>query len=160
MAVSRVCYATREDAQRATDFRTSAQGSRQVDRAIQSASDLIEAELHRVFYPRDTTYKFDWPGYQYSAPWRFRFNQWDLVSATQVESPHGTTIPLGNVIFRPVNRKPGWPFTAMELDLSSVSAFAAGGAALLGTSAARTRGIYSGNRAAGGRPPPPPCPPP
>src|SRR5260221_8622856 len=126
MAVSRVCYATREDVQRAPDFRTTAQGSRQVDRAIQSASDLIEAELHRVFYPRDTTYKFDWPGYQYAAPWRFRFNQWDLVTATLVESPHGTTIPLGNVIFRPVNRKPGWPFTGMELDLSTTSAFQAG----------------------------------
>jgi hypothetical protein len=126
MAVSRVCYATREDVQRAPDFRTTAQGSRQIDRAIQSASDLIEAELHRVFYPRDTTYKFDWPDNQGPPPWRFWFNQWDLVSATLVESPHGTTIPLGNVIFRPVNRKPGWPFTYMELDISSVSVFQAG----------------------------------
>src|SRR5258707_1020799 len=109
MSVSRVCYASREDVQRAPDFRTTAQGSRQIDRAIQSASDLIEAELRRVFYPRDTVYKFDWPNYQYAAPWRLWFDQWDLISLTQVESPHGTVIPLANVIPRPVNRKPGWP---------------------------------------------------
>src|SRR5258708_39326950 len=141
MTVSRVCYATREDVQRAPDFRTTAQGSRQIDRAIQSASDLIEAELHRVFYPRDTTYKFDWPGYQYAAPWRFRFNQWDLVSATQVESPHGTTIPLGDVIFPPGNRKPGGPFTRIGLHLSTSAAFHAGGRPPPYISATRTCGV-------------------
>src|SRR5258706_168548 len=125
MSVSRVCYASREDVQRAPDFRTTAQGSRQVDRAIQSASDLIDAELHRVFYPRDTTYKFDWPDSLGPPPWRFWFNQWGLVSATLVESPRGPTTSGGNVIFRPVNRKPGGPFTYMELDISSVSAFQA-----------------------------------
>src|SRR5258708_2433278 len=125
MAVSRACYASREDVQRAPDFRTTAQDVRRIDRAIQSASEVIDGRLHRVFYPRDTTYKFDWPGWQSAAPWRFRFNQWDLVSATQVESPHGTVIPLGNVIFRPGNRKPGWPLTGMELALSSASSFQA-----------------------------------
>src|SRR5258708_1051450 len=126
MSVSRVCYASREDVQRAPDFRTTAQGSRQIDRAIQSASDLIEAELRRVFYPRDTVYKFDWPNYQYAAPARLWFDQWDLISLTQVESPHGTVIPLANVIPRPVNRKPGWPFTYLELDRSATGAWTAG----------------------------------
>jgi hypothetical protein len=126
VSVSRVCYCTREDVQRAPDFKDSAGFATRIDRAIQTTSDVIEARMHRVFYPRDTTYKFDWPNEQLAPPWRFRFNQWDLVTATQVESPHGTTIPLGNVIFRPVNRKPGWPYTYMELDQSSVSAFSGG----------------------------------
>ena len=149
MAVSRVCYATREDVQRAPDFRTTAQGSRQIDRAIQTASDLIDAHLHRVFYPRDTVYKFDWPDGQYGPPWRFRFNQWDLVSATQVESPHGTVIPLANVIFRPVNRKPGWPFTYMELDQSSVSMFQAGATPQLAIWVTGTWGFTADTDAAG-----------
>jgi len=63
---------------------------------------------------------------EYAAPWRLWFDQWDLVAATAVESPHGTPIPLGSVIFRPVNRRPGWPFTYMELDRSTVAAFGTG----------------------------------
>src|SRR5258707_4301031 len=105
MSVSRVCYASREDVQRAPDFRTTAQGSRQIDRAIQSASDLIEAELHRVFYPRDTTYKFDWPGSLGPPPWRFLFNQWGLGSAALVQSPPGTTNTPGDLNFLAVDRK-------------------------------------------------------
>src|SRR5258706_11609243 len=123
MSVSRVCYCTREDVQRAPDFRTTAQGSRQVDRAIQSASDLIEAELHRVFYPLDIVRPFDWPGSLGPPPWRFWFNQWDLISATKVESPPRTPIPLGNVIFPPSNRKPGGPVPYIEIDKSTPPRF-------------------------------------
>src|SRR5260221_11812655 len=101
MAVSRVCYATREDVQRAPDFRTTAQGSRQVDRAIQSASDLIEAELHRVFYPLDIVRPFDWPGSLGPPPWRFWFNQVVQNSVEAVEAPPRTNSPLSHVIFRP-----------------------------------------------------------
>src|SRR5260221_11772646 len=149
MSVSRVCYASREDVQRAPDFRTTAQGSRQIDRAIQSASDLIEAELRRVFYPRDTVYKFDWPNYQYAAPWRLGFDQWDLISLTQVESPHGTVIPPANVIPRPVNRKPGWPFTYLELDRSATGAWTAGPTPQLAIWLTGTRGFCADTDLAG-----------
>lgn len=124
--ITRPCYCNREDAQRSIDFKDGVDVNAALDRALQSAAESIEGHLHRVFYPRDTTYKWDWPNYGYAPPWKLYFNQWDLVSATQVQSPPGTTIPLGNSIFRPVNRKPGWPFTYMELDRSTVSAFSAG----------------------------------
>src|SRR5260221_4999954 len=124
MSVSRVCYASREDVQRAPDFRTTAQGSRQIDRAIQSASDLIEAELHRVFYPRDTSYLFDWN--ELLNQWTLPLKQWDLISLTQLESPPGTVIPLVNVLLYPPNRKPGWSYSQIQLNRASTSAFAIG----------------------------------
>ena len=126
MAVSTPCYCTREDVQRAPDFRDSQLTNAIIDRALQSTARDIEGHLHRTFYPYDATFKWDWPNYQYAAPWKLWFDQWDLVSATQVQSPQGTTISLGSVIFRPVNRRPGWPYTYMELDRSASVAFAAG----------------------------------
>src|SRR5438128_4647336 len=126
MAVSRVCYASREDVQRSPDFKDSAGFASRIDRAIQSVSDMIEDHLHRTFYPVDATYKFDWPNYSYAAPWRLWLNQWDLLALTQVQSPPGTTIPLASVIPRPVNRKPGRPYRYVELDRSTTAAFTSG----------------------------------
>lgn len=54
-------YCTREDVKAAADFAFTSRENARVDRAIDSVSRLIEGELHRVFYPRDTTFKFDWP---------------------------------------------------------------------------------------------------
>jgi hypothetical protein len=126
VSITRPCYCNRDDAARSIDFKDGIDVNAALDRALQSSAESIEGHFHRVFYPRDTTYKWDWPNTQMAPPWKLYFNQWDLVSATQVQSPPGTTIPLSSVIFRPVNRKPGWPFTYMELDRSTVSAFSAG----------------------------------
>jgi hypothetical protein len=149
MAVARVCYCTRNDVKAALDFHETARANAQVDRAIQSAADLIEGELHRVFYPNDTTFKWDWPNYQYSAPWRLWFDQWDLIAATQVQSPVGTTIPIGNVIFYPPNRRPGWPYTRLELDRSTVSAFGAGPTPQLSIAVTGTWGFTNATDPAG-----------
>lgn len=126
MTISRPCVCTREMVKAAPDFKPTAEGNARIDRAIESTSDLIEGEAHRVFYPNDTTLRFDWPNRAYSAPWKLWFNQWDLVVATLVQSPSGTTIPLASVIFRPTNRKPGWPYTGLELDRSTSAVFGAG----------------------------------
>lgn len=126
MAVSRPCYCTREMCKSAPDFKPTSEGNRRVDRAIESASDLIEEYAHRVFYPNDTALSFDWPNYSYAPSWTLRFNQWDLISATAVESPPGTAIPLASVILRPTNRKPNWPYTGLELNRSTTAAFSAG----------------------------------
>jgi hypothetical protein len=147
--ISRPCYCTRDDVKRAPDFAETAIANARIDRAIQSSAELIDGELHRVFYPRDTTYKFDWPNWQYAYPWRLWFDQWDLVSATQIESPHGTVIPLGNVILRPVNRKPGWPYTHMEIDRSTSSVLAAGATSQLSVWVTGTWGFTADTDPAG-----------
>lgn len=126
MAVTRPCYATREDVKLALDFTETAIGNARLDRAIQSVSQTVESELHRVFYPLDASRYFDWPNYQYAYPWRMWLDEWDLVVMTSLQSPTGTSIPLYQVFLEPVNRKPGWPFEWVELDRSTAAAWGAG----------------------------------
>lgn len=127
MAINRPCYATREDIKRALDFEgITASSNNRIDRALTTVADTIEGQMKRVFYPRDTTFAWDWPNFQYADPWRLWFDQWDLVVMTALASPQGTPIPLWQVIPRPVNRKPGFPYTHIELDRSTVAAWGAG----------------------------------
>lgn len=126
MAIARPVYCTREDVQRSIDFKNSLITNTQIDRALQSVADLIEGELHRVFYIRDTTFQFDWPNWQYAYPWRLWLDDMDIVTLTSLQSPAGTSIPLADVILYPLNRRPGWPYTRIELDRSTTAAWGAG----------------------------------
>jgi hypothetical protein len=126
MGIVTPCYASRNDVQRAPDFKDSLLTGVQIDRALQSVSRLIEGQLHRLFYPTDTTYQWDWPNYQYAYPWRLWLDQWDIVTLTGLQSPSGTVIPLQDVILYPLNRRPGFPYTRIELDRSTTAAWGAG----------------------------------
>jgi len=119
MAISRPCYANRYDVQRAPDFKNGLVDNQRVDRALASVADRIEGQLHRVFYPRDTTYRFDWPNYQYAYPWRLWLDQWDLQVCTDVESPQGTVLPLNAFYGYPLNRKPGFPLRQIQINRAS-----------------------------------------
>lgn len=121
MAVTTPCLCSREDAQRAIDFKDAPGTVRaQVDRAIQDAARTIEGRLHRKFHPLDATRYFPWPNYQYAFPWRIWFDQHDLIVATAVTA--GTVaIGLDKVFLEPVNSGP--PFQWLELDRSSTAAF-------------------------------------
>lgn len=126
MAVTEPCYCTREDVKLAPDFAETARGNSRIDRAIQSVSRIIERELHRFFYPIDTTYYWDWPNFQYAAPWRLWVDQWDIVALTGIESPPGTSISIADVLLYPPNRLPGWPYTRVELNRSTTAAWGPG----------------------------------
>lgn len=129
MAVSRPCYCNREDVQRAVDFKDGLLANAQIDRAIQSASDLIDGHLKRVFYPYDATKYLDWPNYAYAYPWRYWLDQHDVLVLTSLQSPAGTVIPLWQVFLEPVNNAgliPARPYTRIELDRSTVAAWGAG----------------------------------
>lgn len=149
MTVSRACYCNREECQRSIDFADTQITNAQLDRAIEAAADTIDAELHRVFYPNDATLRFDWPNYQYAAPWRLWFDQWDLVSLTTLESPAGTVIPSADVFLRPLNRRPGWPCTYMELDRSTTAAWGAGATPQASIHVTGTWGFTADTTAAG-----------
>jgi hypothetical protein len=125
MAVVTACYCSREDTMRAIDFKDSLITNRQIDRAIQSTARIIEGQCHRVFYPNDASYFWDWPNYAYAYPWRLWLDQWDIVSLTALESPVGTSISTANVILYPLNKKPGHPYTRIELDRSTTAAWGA-----------------------------------
>lgn len=124
--ISRPCYCNRDDVKRAMDLEVTAVDDARIDRALQSAAETIDGHLHRYFFPVDATCYLDWPNYQYTAPWKFYFDQpgyHDLWVMTQLQSPSGTAIPLWQVFLEPVNRKQGWPFTRMDLDRSTTAAW-------------------------------------
>ena len=124
MAVTEVCYATRQEIMRALDTRETAKNALLIDRANESAARGIEGLLHRVFYPTDDTRKFDWPNFQYANPWRLWLhdNELALQPATQILA--GTTvIPQNQVFYGPWMENPGPPWTWIELDRSTSAAF-------------------------------------
>jgi hypothetical protein len=123
MAIARPCYCNRTDVQRAPDFKNGVVENARIDRALASAAGKIEGRLHRLFYPLDTTYRFDWPNYQYAAVWEVYLDRWDLQVLTQLQSPYGTVIPLNEAIGYPLNRKPGFPYRRIQLDRGSNAAW-------------------------------------
>lgn len=127
MAISRPCYCTREDVQSALDVKATAYNTAQLDRAIQSASESVDGFMHRRFYAAQETMKFDWPNFQYAYPWRIWFDEAEIADITDVVptvTTGGDTIPSANIFWGHPNYSP--PYTYMELDRSTSSAFGHG----------------------------------
>jgi len=118
-----VAYCTREMVMAALDVAEVARNSAQVDRAIEAATDAIHGLLKRRFYPQLATRYFDWPNQQYARPWRLWLDDDELISVTTLVAG-GVTIPPGDYFLEPANSGP--PYTRIEIDLASSSAFAPG----------------------------------
>ncbi len=130
MTISRVCYSNRSEAQRSLDMSPGIDVNAALDRALTTAADNIDGQMHRVFYPSDDTRFFDWPnqggsgGGQYAQPWRYWLDDNDCVVLASLVTG-GVTIPLSAVFLEPVNNpQKGKPFyTYLELDRSQQYAF-------------------------------------
>lgn len=132
MAVTRACYCTREDVQRALDVKETARAARQIDRAIEAASDALDGGatganrgaglLKRRFFPEVETRYFDWPNPQRARSWRLWLDQHELADATEVTAG-GVTIPATDYFLRPDD---GPPYNCLEIDLGSSAAFSSG----------------------------------
>ncbi|WP_322501821.1 hypothetical protein TR631_33865 [Streptomyces rochei] len=116
-------YATREDVQRALDVQPSARSSRQIDRALQSASRDVEGLCHRVFYPWQGERRFDWPASQYRPSWRVWLDDSELISLTSVSSG-GNSIPVDDLLLEP-NRS-GPPYNRIEINIGTNAAWGGG----------------------------------
>jgi hypothetical protein len=117
-----VWYASREDLKSALDVMETARSDRQVDRALESATRSVEGDLHRLFYPETATRTFDWPNYQYAAPWRLWLGRHELVSVDTLTIA-GAAVDADDFLLRPDD---GPPFTHIELVLSSSASFGGG----------------------------------
>lgn len=99
----------------------------QVDDCIQAASKDVEELLNRRFIPQTAIKYFRWPQKLGSAV-ILRFPDEDLIAVTllqsQAQDTTPTTIADTDYFIEPVNEGP--PYTRIEIDLSSSSAFAAG----------------------------------
>lgn len=125
--ITRPCYCNRDDVMRAPDLKSGVLEIEQIDRALESAADDIEGKTHRLFYPWDGTKYFDWPNYQYAAPWRYHFERHECVALTSLQSPGGSAIPLFQVFLEPVNNADrDFPYKRIELDRSTVAAWGIG----------------------------------
>jgi hypothetical protein len=118
-----VFYATREMVKAALDSAETARNDAQVDRAIASGSRTIEGLLHRKFAPWTGVRYFDWPNHQYARPWRLWLDADELISVMSLVAG-GVTIPASDYFLEPANSGP--PFTHVEVDLASASAFSSG----------------------------------
>jgi hypothetical protein len=115
---------TREEVKDALDAGETSRSNRLIDRAIVSATEDVEGLLNRVFYPTVATRYFDWPNRGVtSRAWRLWLDENDLISLTSLVSG-GVTIPPADYFLEPVNSGP--PYTRIEIDLSSQSAFTVG----------------------------------
>jgi hypothetical protein len=117
-------YSTREAVKTALDFMETARANSAIDGAIVSATESVESQLHRKFYPWSGTRYFDWPiGRPVSVPWRLWLYQHEAISLSLLVAG-GITIPASNYLLEPVNDGP--PYDRIEINLSTSSAFSAG----------------------------------
>lgn len=105
------------------DYKETARNNSQVDRAIGSASRAVEGLTHRKFYPWTGTRYFPWPNNQYARSWRLWLDADELISVSSLVSG-GTTIGPLDYFLEPINEGP--PYTHIEIDLNSNSAFYSG----------------------------------
>lgn len=120
--MARPWYCTREDVMARGDVKVTARMNALVDDAIEAATRDVEKRLHRIFYPRIETHRFDWPGDQYATSWRLWLDQHELISVTTLTSA-GTVIAASDFFLYPDS---GPPYNRVEIDLDSTAAFGGG----------------------------------
>jgi hypothetical protein len=121
--MGRVFYCTRESVMDAFDTREAAHRSAQIDEAIASASDDVDAWLNRHKHglaPTNATRYFDFPDSHYSRSWRLWLEENELVSITSLVAG-GTTLSSGDYFLEPVNSGP--PYTYVEVNLGTTASF-------------------------------------
>lgn len=122
MAITSPVYATRETVKRALDIKETARANEQVDRLLEAGSRTIDGDLHRVFYPRLQTLRWDCPDSQSGRPWRLWLDDHELISVSALVSG-GVTVPASDYLLYPDD---GPPYDRLEIDRSSSSAFSVG----------------------------------
>lgn len=126
MGITRACCCTREEVAAAADVKASAYAYAQIDRALESAADSVEGLCHRRFWPELATRYFDWPAwFEAGTGWRLWLDDNDLISVTSLVSG-GTTIAASGYFLRRSDGKDEAPYTHIEINLGTSSAFGGG----------------------------------
>lgn len=125
MAISRACYCTREDVQRALDYAETARSNPRVDRAIEAAADSIDGLTHRRFDVVDDVRSFDWPNGQYAMPWRLWLDSDEIIAVSSLVAG-GVTIEPGDYLLRRSDGRDAAPYDHIEINLAGPATFASG----------------------------------
>lgn len=115
---TRPWYVTRGRVKRVLDIAETARRNADVDDAIEAASINVEGLLHRRFYPRAGTERFDWPPSPRTGnAYRLRLDDRELASSSglTVTTDNGaTTLTAGQYLLKP---EQGPPYTTLEINL-------------------------------------------
>jgi hypothetical protein len=154
-----VPYCTREDVMSALDVKESARIRTQIDRATRGASETIENDLARSFYPVITTIYKDWPNSQYARPWRLWLDAQELISVTSIASggnvlvnPSSPTARDGDYFLGPTDGDTRYspPYTYIEMSLAVSKSFTAGAGTWQGSIVINGLAGYRNDEVAGG----------
>lgn len=121
MPITSPVYVNRDSIFAATDAEPSLRARDLADEAAQAATQAVDGLLHRVFVPSIATRYFRWPDPSRSTSWRLWLRQNELATLTALVSA-GTAIATGNVFLEPDT---GPPYTSIEIDTRTSSAFSA-----------------------------------
>ncbi len=122
-----VAYTCREQVKRALDVRATAIADDRIDAHILAASEAIEGELHKRFYPWHGTVSIDWPNWTYSSSWRLWLDPREVISLSAVTSGGDTLDPADYFLTGPgpvALAEP--PYNVLAIDQSSSATFNAG----------------------------------
>lgn len=122
---SGIWYATREQVLDSLESMNTARMNRLVDAKLEAASRAVEGLLHRRFYPERRTVAFDWPNYQYANAWQIYLGDNELIALETLTSG-SVVIPPSNVFLRRGDDKQEPPYTHIEVNLGTSSAFRVG----------------------------------
>jgi hypothetical protein len=121
-----VKYATREVVARALDAMETTAAHDQIDRAIESASRLIEGpeDCNRQFWPELVELTFDWPDPDLaSRSYEIVLGEHELISVTTLTNGDGTTIDAADYNLEPANDGP--PYDTIEIVVGSATTLTA-----------------------------------
>jgi hypothetical protein len=126
VSITRACYCAREEAAAAADVKASAYANAQLDRALETSADTVDGLCHRRFWPELATRYFDWPDWwSQGSAWRLWLDDNDLISVASLVSG-GVTIGPSGYFLRRSDGKDEPPYTHIEINLGTSSAFGGG----------------------------------
>lgn len=134
-------YATNEQITRSLEVAQATYSKYLIAAKIASASDSIDGFLHRRFYPEQRIILRDWPNYSSSPTWEIELGDNELISVSQVLS-NGVDI-TSDIILRREDDKQEPPYSSIQVDLASNSAFSGG---TTFQQAITIAGLYSGDK--------------
>jgi len=120
-----IWYATREAVALTLEVADTYRSASLIDRKLEAASRNAESLLHGRFYPALVTVKYDWPNYQYVAPWQLWLDDNQAISVVSMTAG-GTTVDSADRFLRRGDGKQEPPYSYLELDQASASAFRSG----------------------------------
>ena len=117
-------YATVEQVTDSLEIAHTAYAKDRILAKLGTATRSVESLTHRRFYPEQRTILLDWPTYNYSPTWEIDLGDNELISVSQVLS--GGTNITADVLLRRGDDKAEPPYSALQVDLSTSSAFTGG----------------------------------